>query len=58
MRAPRAVAASMVEAMDKAMREVWEAEPKEKRDDGLKRLVFAHVCNSYARRGGYIKRNG
>lgn len=55
MRAPRAIAASMVEAMDKAMREVWEAEPKKERDDGLKRQVFAHVCNSYARRGGYIK---
>ena len=56
MRAPRAIAASMIEAMDHAMSEVWEAEPK--KDDGLKRLVFAHVCSSYARRGGYIKRNG
>lgn len=52
MRPPRAVAADMVKAMDRAMKEVWDAEPKQVRDEGLKRQVFAHVCNNYARRGG------
>ena len=45
----------MVKAMDAAMKEVWDAEPKQERDQGLKRQVFAHVCNNYARRGGYGK---
>ena len=53
MRSPRAVAADMVKAMDSAMKEVWDAEPKQPRDLGQKRLVFMHVCNNYARRGGY-----
>ena len=56
MRSPRSVAADMVKAMDAAMKQVWDAEPKTERDQqGLKRQVFAHVCNSYARRGGYGK---
>lgn len=56
MRSPRSVAADMVKAMDRAMKEVWDAEAKTERDQqGLKRQVFMHVCNSYARRGGYGK---
>ena len=55
MRSPRSVAADMVKAMDSAMKEVWDAEPKRERDQGLKRQVFQHVCNNYARRGGYGK---
>lgn len=55
MRSPRAVAADMVKAMDRAMKEVWDAEPKTEKDLVLKRQVFQHVCNSYARRGGYGK---
>ena len=56
MRSPRSVAQDMVKAMDAAMKQVWDAEPKqEERDQGLKRQVFAHVCNNYARRGGYGK---
>jgi hypothetical protein len=47
------VAADMVKAMDAAMREVWDAEPKTERDLGLKRQIFQHVCNNFARRGGY-----
>ena len=53
MRSPRSVAADMVKAMDAAMKQVWDAESKQERDEGLKRQVFQHVCNSYARRGGY-----
>jgi hypothetical protein len=41
--------------MDAAMKQVWDAEPKKESDEGLKRQVFAHVCNSYMRRGGYGK---
>ncbi len=52
MRSPRAVAQDMVKAMDAAMRQVWDAENKKESDEGLKRQVFAHVCNNYARRGG------
>ena len=55
MRSPRAVAADMVKAMDSAMKQVWLAEAKTERDEGLKRQVFQHVCNNYARRGGYGK---
>ena len=54
VRSPRSVAADMVKAMDAAMKEVWDAEPKQQpRDEGQKRLVFMHVCNNFARRGGY-----
>jgi len=54
MRSPRSVAADMVKAMDAAMKEVWDAEPKREQTDlGLKRQVFQHVCNNFARRGGY-----
>lgn len=53
MRSCRLVAADMVKAMDAAMKEVWDAEPKQGKDEGLKRQVFQHVCNSYTRRGGY-----
>ncbi len=49
------MAQDMVKAMDAAMKQVWDAEPKRERDQGLKRQVFAHVCNNYARRGGYGK---
>ena len=55
VRSPRAVAQDMVKAMDSAMKQVWDAEPKQERDQGLKRQVFAHVCNNYARRGGYAQ---
>jgi len=55
MRPPRAIAQEMVRAMDAAMKQVWDAEPKKESDEGLKRQVFAHVCNSYMRRGGYGK---
>ena len=56
MRSPRAVAADMVKAMDAAAKQVWDSEPKRSESDlKLKALVFAHVCNSYARRGGYGK---
>ena len=49
------MAQDMVKAMDRAMKEVWDAEPKTERDLGLKRQVFQHVCNNYSRRGGYGK---
>ena len=55
VRSPRSVAADMVKAMDAAMKQVWDAEPKQSRDMGQKKLVFMHVCNNYARRGGYGK---
>ena len=55
MRSPRAIAVDMVRAMDAAAKHVWEAEQKKESDEKLKTLVFAHVCNSYARRGGYGK---
>jgi hypothetical protein len=55
MRPPRVVAQDMVKAMDLAARSVWESEPKKESDEKLKALVFTHVCNSYARRGGYGK---
>ena len=55
MRSPRSVAQDMVKAMDAAMKQVWDAEAKQPRDEGQKRLVFMHVCNNYARRGGYGK---
>jgi hypothetical protein len=45
----------MVKAMDAAAKQVWDSEPKKESDEKLKALVFAHVCNSYARRGGYGK---
>jgi hypothetical protein len=54
MRPPRAVAQDMVKAMDAAMKQVWDAENKKESDEGLKRQVFAHVCNNYARRGGLL----
>jgi len=53
MRSPRAVASDMVKAMDSAAKQVWESEQKKESDEKLKALVFAHVCNSYARRGRY-----
>ena len=46
------MAQDMVKAMDAAMKQVWDAENKKESDEGLKRQVFAHVCNNYARRGG------
>ena len=49
------MAQDMVKAMDAAMKQVWLAEAKTERDEGLKRQVFQHVCNNYARRGGYGK---
>jgi len=55
MRSPRAIAQDMVKAMDAAAKKVWDSEPKKESDEKLKALVFAHVCNSYARRGGYGK---
>jgi hypothetical protein len=45
----------MVKAMDAAAKQVWDSEPKKESDEKLKALVFAHVCNSYSRRGGYGK---
>jgi hypothetical protein len=53
MRSPRAIAQDMVKAADAAIKDVWEREPKEAREEGVKALVFAHFCNSYARRGKY-----
>ena len=53
MRSPRAVAQDMVKAMDAAAKQVWDSEPKQESDEKLRALVFAHDCNSYARRGGY-----
>ena len=53
MRSPRSVAQDMVKAMDAAMKQVWDAEAKTERDLGLKRQIFQHVCNNFARRGGY-----
>ncbi len=56
MRSPRAIAVDMVRAMDAAAKQVWDAEQKTESDDNkLKALIFQHVCNSYARRGGYVK---
>lgn len=55
MRSPRAVAQDMVKAMDEAAKKVWDSEPKKESDEKLKALVFAHVCNSYSRRGNYGK---
>ena len=55
MRSPRSVAQDMVKAMDVAMKEVWDAEPKQPRDEGLKKQIFQHVCNNFARRGGYAQ---
>jgi hypothetical protein len=55
MRSPRVVAQDMVKAMDAAAKQVWDSEPKKESDEKLKALVFAHVCNSYARRGGHGK---
>ena len=55
MRSPRAIAGDMVRAMDAAAKQVWDAEHKTESDTKLKALVFAHVCNSYSRRGGYGK---
>ena len=43
----------MVKAADAAIKDVWEREPKEAREEGVKALVFAHFCNAYARRGKY-----
>ena len=56
MRSPRAIAQDMVKAMDAAAKKVWDSEPKKESDLKLKALVFAHVCNSYARRGGYAEK--
>ena len=53
MRSPRAIAQDMVKAADAAIKDVWEREPKEAREEGVKALVFAHFCNAYARRGRY-----
>ena len=53
MRSPRAIAQDMVKAADAAIRDVWEREPKEAREESVKALVFAHFCNAYARRGRY-----
>ena len=53
MRSPRAIAQDMVKAADAAIRDVWEREPKEAREERVKGLVFAHFCNAYARRGRY-----
>ena len=53
MRSPRAIAQDMVKAADAAIRDVWEREPKEAREERVKTLVFAHFCNAYARRGKY-----
>ncbi len=53
MRSPRAIAQDMVKAADAAIRDVWEREPKEAREERVKALVFAHFCNAYARRGKY-----
>ena len=53
MRSPRAIAQDMVKAADAAIRDVWEREPKEAREERVKALVFAHFCNAYARRGRY-----
>jgi hypothetical protein len=55
MRPPRVVAQDMVKAMDAAAKQIWDSEPKTESDLKLKALVFVHVCNSYARRGGYGK---
>ena len=56
MRSPRAIAQDMVKAMDAAAKKVWDSESKKESDEKLKALVFAHVCNSYARRGGYAEK--
>ncbi len=53
MRSPRAIAQDMVKAADAAIKDVWEREPKEAREERVKTLVFAHFCNAYARRGKY-----
>ena len=53
MRPPRDIAQDMIKAADAAIKEVWEREPKEAREEKIKGLVFAHFCNSYARRGGH-----
>lgn len=53
MRSPRAIAQDMVKAADAAIKDVWEREPKEAREERVKTLVFAHFCNAYARRGRY-----
>jgi len=53
VRSPRAIAQDMVKAADAAIRDVWEREPKEAREERVKTLVFAHFCNAYARRGKY-----
>ena len=53
MRSPRAIAQDMVKAADAAIKDVWEREPREPREEGVKALVFAHFCNAYARRGKY-----
>ena len=47
------IAQDMVKAADAAIRDVWEREPKEAREERVKALVFAHFCNAYARRGKY-----
>ena len=56
MRSPRAVAQDMVKAMDAAAKQVWDSEPKQESDEKLRALVFRHVCNSFARRGGYASK--
>ena len=55
MRAPRAIAQDMVKAADAAIKEVWEheAEGKSTSELRIKSVVWAHVCNSFARRGKY-----
>ncbi len=55
MRAPRAIAQDMVKAADAAIKEVWEheAEGKSTSELRIKSVVWAHVCNSFARRGRY-----
>jgi hypothetical protein len=53
VRSPRAIAQDMVKAADAAIKDVWDREPKEAREERVKALVFAHFCNAYARRGKY-----
>lgn len=55
MRAPRAIAQDMVKAADAAIKEVWEheAEGESTSELRIKSVVWAHVCDSFARRGRY-----
>jgi hypothetical protein len=55
LRPPRDIAADMVKAADAAIKEVWERESEGKTTSELriKSVVWAHVCNAFARRGNY-----